>query len=323
MSPYCYSVFGHRLSSSIPLPELRSADPGAVRWTFEVVDSLPEPGPLELLGWEALYGSVSARLYRHAGGHRITIGDTGSYDLLDGGARILWQPRRDPWWDFGRGHLIGRVLATSLQLAGTLTLHGSAVEMSGGVVGFLAPKYFGKSTLAMMLHRAGARFVSDDSLPMTVGAQVLASPGVHSLRVRHDEAEADSPWLGSIVGESGRDGKVTLPPLPEDRVLLEPASLSALYFLSPVQPDRAPEPARRVPLPATHAAMGLVSQTKIAAMLGSGFAGEILETAISIASAVPVYQLSIVRDLARLPDVVERLAEWHGLVPVLSTSDRV
>jgi hypothetical protein len=35
--------------------------------------------------------------------------------------------------------------------------------------------------------------------------------------------------------------------------------------------------------------------------------------AAAIASAVPVYNLSIVRDLDRLPQVVDSIVEWHGL----------
>lgn len=312
MTRFFYSVFGGRLSSSILLPELRRADPGPVRWSFEVTDRLPEPGAMELLGWETLYGSITARLYRHAAGYRITVGDTGSYELLDDGARILWRPNREPWWDFGRGHLIGRVLATSLQLNGTVTLHGSAVEMEDGVVGFLAPKNFGKSTLAMSLYGAGARFVSDDSLPLAVGERITAFPGIHSLRVRQTQGAPHAVWQGQDAGSAGRDGKVTLPPLPEDRVLLEPAPLAALYFLSPQRADTGLDTVTRIPVPPLHAAMGLVGQTKIGAMLGSHFAQQLLDAAAAITAAVPVYQLAVVRDLNRLSRVVDQLVDWHG-----------
>lgn len=326
MTAFYYSVFGGRLSSSIRLPELRPAEPGPVRWSFEVTDRLPEPGAMELLGWETLYGSVTARLYRHRGGHRITVGDTGCYELLDDGARILWRPNREPWWDFGRGHLIGRVLATSLQLTGTVTLHGSAVEMGDGVVGFLAPKNFGKSTLAMSLYGVGARFVSDDSLPIAVGDGITAFPGIHSLRVRQppDTSIAGLAGLeGNDEASAGRDGKVTLPPLPEDRVLLEPAPLAAIYFLSPQRADAGLQPVTRIPVPPLRAMMGLVGQTKIGAMLGSQFAGGLLEAAAAITAAVPVYQLAVVRDIGRLSQVVDQLVDWHGAgVPTPASGQR-
>ena len=59
--------------------------------------------------------------------------------------------------------------------------------------------------------------------------------------------------------------------------------------------------------------MRLMAQTKIGAMLGTAFAPALLDRAAAIAGRVPAYELGILRDLARLPEVVDRLVEWHGL----------
>lgn len=308
-----YTAFGHRISSTIPLPELRTAPPGPVRWRFSVVDHLPEPENIQLLGEQPIYGDVSARLFQHAAGHRITVDDTGSYDLVNDNQDINWLPNADPWWDFGRSHLIGRVMATLLQLSGTVTLHASAVEMADGVVGFLAPKHFGKSTLAMRLFQAGARFVTDDSLPISSEAPVFALPGIQSLRVRADDPNTERLLGATQLAEPGRDGKIVLPPLPEDQTLNGPARVSALYLLWPRDPAGTTEPAERVRVQGAPAAIQLVGQVKIAAMLGGAFAQPLLEGVAAIATTVPVYELAVVRDLDRLPGVIEQLVSWHGL----------
>jgi hypothetical protein len=313
VSKHCHWAFGDRLVSSMEIPELRPAPAGPARWSFRVVDRLPEPGALELLGEDPIYGSVSARLHRHTAGYRITIEDTGAFDILDGGSEILWQPTADPWWDFGRSHLIGRILGMSMQLSGTITMHASAVELCDGVVGFLAPKNFGKSTLALMLLRAGARFVTDDSLPLRPSAPIMAAPGIQSLRLRRDDARGAALLPDLVGGVPGRDGKLALPPLPPEQCLLAPAPLSALYFLRPRPPEPAGAAAARTPVAAVPAAMALLGQTKIGRMLGPRFARELLDGAVAIASSVPVYELSIARDLDRLPEVVDQVAEWHGL----------
>src|SRR5690606_19296460 len=114
------------------------------------------------------------------------------------------------------------------------SVHASAVSMDDGVIGFLAPKHFGKSTLAMTMYRAGAPFVTDDTLPIIAGADVVARPGVHSLRVRVDD-EGSTRLAGELSHLTpGRDGKIFLPPFPTGRVLRQPAPLAALYFLRPV-----------------------------------------------------------------------------------------
>jgi hypothetical protein len=317
------------------LPELRPVAAGPIRWSFQVVDRLDERPRLQLLGEEPIYSWVSAKLFRHDAGYRIAVDDTGAYDILNDNRDISWQPNPDPWWDFGRSHLIGRVLATSLQLSGTVTLHASGVEMADGVVGFLAPKRFGKSTLAMTLFRAGARFVTDDALAIDTRDAVRALPGIQSLRVRLGSPDAEQ-WIAESVearqgrdGEGalppfpshhmldkpsvGRDGKAVLPPFPPHRVLDNASVLSALYFVRPKNAASAQLAADRSRVPEGPAAFRLVGQVKIAAMLGSSFAPVLLEETGNLAASVPVFDLSVVRDLERLPEVVDRLVEWHGL----------
>ena len=328
-----YHAYGRRIASALPLPELRTAPPGdPVHWRFEVVASLPEPQDPVLLGRETIYADVAASLLRHRHGHRISVPDTGTFDLAPeeaGTTTIRWVPNPEPWWDFGRGHLLGRVLAMALHLEGILTLHGSAVEMADGVVGFLAPKHFGKSTLSLRLYRAGARFVTDDALPVLPTDPPTVLPGIQSLRVRAGDREVPvlagggtamtpgeptgGPAGGPLRGIRGRDGKIALPPLPPGRILEKAAPLAALYLLDPVEAGHGMPAATRTRLPTLPGALGLVGQAKIGAMLGPTAASSLLEAASRIVGSVPVHRLSVVRDLERLPEVVETLVAWHGL----------
>ena len=313
MSPHYHTVFGNRIRSSIPLPELREAEPGPVRWDFQVVDHLDEPSGLQLRGEEPIYADVVARFFAHDHGYRIVVPDTGTFDLSRDGRRIRWLPNPDPWWDFGRGHLLGRVLSTTLHLEGLLALHAGGVELGEGVVGFMAPSHYGKSTLSMQLYRAGARFVTDDTLPVRPGSPTLAYPGVQSLRVRAGDPHASRLLGHEPQGEPGRDGKLSLPPLPSRRTLQTPAPLAALYLLSPMKPGTMEQAARRTRLDSVPAAIFLVGQAKIGEMLGSRAAPELLEATSAVASAVPVYRLELLRELDRLPEVVDHLLGWHGL----------
>ena len=301
-----YSAFGSRLASELEFPELRPVDPGPSRWNFRVVEALPEMADPVVLGKEAIYGDVKALLLRHGRGHRIEVCDTGSFELHPGG-EILWQPTGEPWWDFGRGHLLGRVLATALFLEGIHTLHGSAVQFGEGVVGFLAPKFTGKSTLALHLCRAGAALVSDDSLPVEITQDgVMAHPGVHSIRLRTMEE------AGEATESTGRDGKFRLTDLPMDRRMEEPAPLRVLYLLRSVQENEGGVAVRRASLPGPLQAMRLLAFAKIGEMLGSAGKRFLLESAVSLSERVRVEELTVVRDHQRLPEVVEHLLTWHG-----------
>lgn len=304
-----YRVFGHGLSSEVELPELEPVDVCTPRWAFRLLAAGEASSGGRLLGEEPLYGDVSARLYRHAAGYRIEVDDTGIYDLTSDGARIGWLPNPEPWWDFGRGHLLGRVLATAMHFSGQLVLHGSAVA-TGGVVAFLGEKGAGKSSLALALVRQGARLVTDDTLPLAVEAGCMAWPGVHSIRLRPDMASPDLMG-GKESSLPGRDGKLTTAPLDSASVLDEPAPLRAIYL---VQPAISTDPARsvqRFELDPVRAAAAITGFAKIGVMLGPGEAGSLLERAAAVAGTVPVYVLAVHRAAEELEHAAKEILAWH------------
>jgi len=305
-----YRVYGQLLSSDLPFPELRQAEPGVAART---VRTGPEADPMEaqegvLLGSQTIYAGCRARLFRTPDGLRIVVDDTGVYDLSDQGRHITWRAFPDATLDFARAHLLGRVLATVLHFDGALVLHGSAVSYSAGAVVFLAPKHTGKSTLALALTLAGGRLISDDTITVEHRDRPQVLPGVHSLRLLGDAAAG---LVGTLPEERRSDGKYLMSDLPRERLETESRPLAAVYLLAAAEAIASGAAVARAPLPGPVAAAGIIGQGKVAEMLGPGEAPELLRRAALLASRVPVYQLAVVRDMGRLAEVTARMSEWH------------
>jgi hypothetical protein len=305
-----YGAFGGVLASTLEFPELIAAPAhDAAHWSFSVVAGLEEMVDPVLLGDEHIYGAVHARLLRHQHGHRIEVDDTGAFDIARSGRDVAWLPHAEPWWDFGRGHLLGRVMATMLHLDGVETLHGSAVRLGSGAVGFLAAKGTGKSTLALQLTAAGVPLMTDDALPIMAGDVIEALPGVPSIRLRTAE-ETDAP-----VASTGRDGKFRIVDTHVARRDVAPAPLSALYLLRSVSAAAQSEAVVRARLQGPMAVMQLMPHFKVGFMLGASAGPGLLGLATRLVREVPVFELRVVRERDRLPEVVDQLLEWHGGVP--------
>ncbi len=303
-----YAVYGATLESAIAFPDLPPAAPeDAPRWTFTVTAALPPMAESVLQGEDLIYGTCRARLLAHAAGHRITVDDTGAFDLAVDRRAVTGAPLPQAHADFVRAHLVGRVLATALYLDGWMTLHGSAVETREGTIAFLAPKGSGKSSLAATLVGLGARLVTDDTLPVAPGPEVRALPGVHALRL-HDDALA-------LV----RGPRETHPTHERKRIVAgfgaaerstHETRLAALYLL-----DGGGATLERQRLLPVHAAAALVGHVKVGRMLGSAAAREMLARAAAIVAQVPVRRLAIPRDLAALPGHAATVLDWHGGAP--------
>lgn len=305
-APYRYLVYGHGLDSSMAFPEL-PATRRASRWRFEGVPSLPPMRDATLLGADPLYGDVTALLYAHAEGHRIAVDDTGEFDLDRDRRGVTWGERAEAWPDFVRAHLTGRVLATALWLDGLLPLHASAVATREGVLAFLAPKGYGKSSLALALATAGATLITDDTLPLEPGDPPTAWPGVTGLRV-HDDALAA---LGAArPALTTREGKRIVTTVGGGEPVTAPTALAAIYLLAPVPAEvRA---VTRETLAPPIGAIATVAHVKAGRMLGAGAAPAMLARAAAVVRRVPVHRLYAPRDLARLDETAETLLRWHG-----------
>ena len=304
-----YSIFGGRLRSDLPIPELRPAEAGPPNWTLTTSSDCPERPEATLLGVDRVQGDVCARLFAIDGGLRLAFDDTGTFDVLDG-SRIIWYPGVAHSIEAARIDITGRVLAVALHTTGVPCLHGSAVSLGGWGVGFLAPKHHGKSTLALALAAAGGKLLTDDTLPVEIGEPVMARPGVHSVRMFSDTA-THFGWEHA-PGAQSPDRKGRVDRLPESQLMHERVPLAALYLLVPVEARTDTPPVLRTRVAAIPAAMSLVMHAKLGPLLGKRESAVLFDMAVRISSAVPTYALEVVRDFDRIPEVVAQLAAWHG-----------
>jgi len=328
-----YSVFGRCLRSAIAFPELRASRDPEPRWTLRTIGTPPALGSAEVLGTDDKIPGAEVSLFKFSGGYRLQYADTGSFDISPDGREINWSHAAATSLQAVRLDVISQVLPLALYASGMFCLHGSAVAVDGGAIGFLAPSFYGKSTLAMAMAGAGvgARILTDDALAVEPRAPVTAWPGVHSVRLWDDTARriiGDHAGLKSVEAFQlqRRDGKAwptepfagttvtskqVLSRLPEDRLMQERTTLKVMYVLAPTKGGTNSPAARRTLLPAVRAAVYLVLHAKLGALLGKSEAPVLFERAVRVAEVVPVYELTIVRDLDRIPEVVAQLTAWH------------
>lgn len=303
-----YRLFGGILVSDIEFPELEAIVPTPATWLLQSAIGSAADDDGEELGSDHVTGDVRVRLFRQRGGFRLRFDDTGCFDITATGNHIRWIHPPGVSLRDARADLTSRVLAAALHAAGTICLHGSAVVIDGGAFGFLAPKFHGKSTLALALVRSGARLLTDDTLPLIHGRPPLACPGLHATRLW---ADAASRVAIGFAHESRAGEKMLFSSLPAEHVTHDAAPLNALYLLAPTREPQNGLPVWRTRLSSVHSTLSLIGHAKLASLLSRSEAPVLFKAAAALSAAVPVYRLNVVRDLDRLPEVIETIRGWH------------
>ncbi len=301
-----HAVFGGCLDSDLECSELALCDEPTSTWRLRTTGGVPEEEPSEYLGEDEVDPDIRVRLFRTGSGYSLRFDDTGEFRVSRGGTEIQWLPAAGASVANARIDLLGRVLPLAMHQTGTVCLHGSAVELEAGAVGFIAAKFRGKSTMALALANAGARLVTDDTIPIDPGPPARMRPGVHSLRLWSDSASRLSAVPARGIQEGAKQPFVA----PADRVMDCPARLSAIYLLASI-PEPRPAAVRRERLSEIHAALTLIRHAKLGPLLGRVESAVLFRRATSLARTVPVYLLEVVRDFGRLPEVVAQIMEWH------------
>lgn len=305
-----YSVFGGCLWSELEFPDLSPTQCQRPDWTVRLAAEAPAWSDEVPLG-EQVIGEETIRLYRTGGGFRLHYTTLGTVRVSVDGSQITWHSGPEGLPEFARALLLGPALSLALHQMGVLCLHGSAVVIRNAGLAFLAPKFYGKSTLAFALVAAGAKLLSDDTLAVDVGPRAMIRPGVHSVRLWADSAE----WLrvSELAGQVLAGYKQTAAELPPGRLAQQSTPLTAVYLLRPVPSDVDRFRVTRTRLRVVPAAVSLACHTKLVdPLIGYAAAGSQLRWAALVARAVPVYTLRICRRFECLQDVVARLLEWHG-----------
>jgi hypothetical protein len=305
-----YQVFGGALRSDIEFPELRTMDSGAPSWTLRTIASAPAMAGDSLLGQAEIIPGFHVKLFSHDLGFRFVFDDTGTFDITDAGREIAWSagPHFEDSWV--RADVTGRVMAVALHASGHLCLHGSAVATGGGAIAFLAPKFHGKSTLALALARAGAKLLTDDLVPVDPRTPIQAVPGVHQVKLWQDSAthfgvERETPRPGS---------KHLLHDFDDTMLSNDRTPLAAIYLLSPVivEEGAAAPTVARARMHSVPSALALVRHSMMGSMLSGTEAQRVIDRATAVAEAVPVYQLTVAAGMERIGDTVDQLLAWHG-----------
>lgn len=297
------------MRSAVEFPELKPAAPQVPWWTLRCVETLPATPHCELLGEDVVTGDVRVRMYRDQDRFRIAFDDTGTYEISGDGRRIDWLRPADVSMEAARADLTSRVLAAALHAAGCVSLHASSVVVNGRAIAFIAPKHHGKSTLALSLVKAGARLLTDDTLPVEPGPPAVARAGLHSTRLWEDSAALVA--LGE-AHPSQEGAKRVFSALPDELVTHDEAPLDALYLLSPTLEAKDGKPAWRTKLNQIESAMVMLAHSKLAPLLGGSERPALFRAAASLAQTVPVYKLNVLRDFDRLPEVVDTIDSWHS-----------
>jgi hypothetical protein len=256
-------------------------------------------------------GEEQYRLFQHADGLRLIHSHAGTFDIANGGSRIVWYHDEDALPEFVRNIVLGPAISLALELSGFLCLHGSAVAIGESGVAFVGPKHFGKSTLATALTAAGARLIGDDLLAVSAGPPATVRPGVASVRLWADMTSALP--LGAICQTLIPGVKTTATGFVEEALAAEAASLRAIYVLSPVRGAVDVPTVRRSLLSPSEATIALAHQTKLPpSLVGLRAAGTQLLAAAAVAGTVPVWTLHPARDIGRLGPLVGQIIEWSS-----------
>jgi hypothetical protein len=302
-----YDVFGGTLRSDLQLTEL-PASSRSPDWTLHVVDGGAWADG-ELLGTDTVYGETKVRGFRRPDGFGLVFDDTGRFDVSADGSVITWHRPPNAELASVQADITSRVLALALHAAGVFSLHASAVSIDGAGVAFLAPKQYGKSTLCSALVLAGARALSDDTVPVRPGTPPMLSPGLPRLRLWSDSA---ARLFGVDAEEPGTIRKHQMDELDTSQIETRTVPFRAAYVLNPVTELPEGAAAARDQIDAVSATMSLVMHAKLGPVLTGAESPVVLTRAADIAHAVPVYALHVVRDLDRVGDAARQLYAWHA-----------
>ncbi|MFL6721466.1 MAG: HPr kinase/phosphorylase [Sphingomonas sp.] len=217
-----YDVFGLRVRSEIPLPELFPAADGGEPSVTICVGPVPEAN-----GSEGALNAVNGALV-------LVIPNVARF-RIEQGSRITVEAVQDVPGRNIRLFLLGSAFGALLHQRGLLPLHANAVEIGGKAVAFMGESGAGKSTLAAWFHDRGYRVIADDVcvIGFDEAGRPYAAPGLPRLRLWAEALELMGRDFGSYprsyVGNHNQD-KFDVP-IDSDMAATTNVPLAALYVL--------------------------------------------------------------------------------------------
>jgi hypothetical protein len=316
-----YRVYGQRLCSGLPLPELPHADfqvrDLAVRCLVPSNNGGGDHGPARLLDRRGTSEGDQLSVWATEEGYLLRWEGKGDFHIGKDGRSVSCDVNSE----LGRGwltaNLYGLVLAFALHLKGVRNLHASAVVLPSGAVGFLAAPGSGKSTLAAAFAARGYPFLTDDLLAMTEEAPgYCVHPGFPFTSLSALSIGALGPSVSSVSTEFKE-----APALPlggKTRVAVDakwaafhprPAPLSALFILRRGGPE---EPIALECLPRAEAIRLLLENTICLPILPAQVLQAQLAFMAKLTASVPVWTLSYPTGFQHTPRIIEQVLAQSG-----------
>jgi len=283
-----YYVFGLRVRSTLPLPELISAADTDLPDVTISCGPVPEangaqPG-LSVVDGALVLVIVGIAKFRIESGERITVEPEPG--VPDRNVRL---------------YLLGSAFGALLHQRGLLPLHANAIEIGSKAVAFMGSSGEGKSTLAAWFHDRGYRVVADDVCVVRLApdCRAYASPGQQRLRLWREALEASgrdpSTYARSFVGREDID-KFDVP-FELQRRRAEDCELAGIYVL--VTADRF----SIEQLGGLQAAEALFSHTYRGRYIhDAGSQQQHWQSAVTLVRYIPIFRIDRPRDLSLLDE---------------------
>ena len=145
--------------------------------------------------WTLPNGKVWTQFYRSRKGYLLRFPLLADFNVSVDARSVFCSPALGVFDATARHLYLNQVLPMVLGKLGKLVFHGSAVEIDGGAVAFIAESGRGKSTMAASFAVNGCGFLTDDGLVVEgVEGSYFVVPSHPSLRLWEDSEEALVPF---------------------------------------------------------------------------------------------------------------------------------
>jgi hypothetical protein len=289
----CYSFFGLRLSSEMPLssvPLCTEQDaPSDVNLEFGIVGD----GPAEAV-WRSPFTTIATDGTIHTRIEGI------ARCLLRAGKQLVIEPAPTAQMLAIEAMLMGPLAGMLLHQRGILPLQASAVEINGGVIALAGSAGRGKSSLAAALCRRGATLFCDGICPLKIdndkpvqaqqgGTSLCLWPAMVSQFPEHE-------WMAIRSGMAKQVAKL-------HESILGRRRLTAIMRLAPDRGDRKPGLRRLTNSAAMFPLMETIYQLVVGRALGHGAA--IFRDSMRLAGEVPIFEIQRTLEQDRRGDIVD------------------
>jgi hypothetical protein len=182
-TPEDYEVFGLRVRSEIPLPDLVQAQGEAAQADVTITRGAVAPPPPEAPTIWGLSGTGDLAV--------LTVDKVARFEIA-AGMRIRVDATDDADPADVRLFMLGSAFGALLHQRGLLPLHANAIQVGESAAAFMGHSGAGKSTMAAAFLDGGFTLLADDVCVVVrgEGGAPMAQPGLPRLRLWRDAVEA-------------------------------------------------------------------------------------------------------------------------------------